>query len=93
MDERSAYGSLGREVGDGDEVTTVSVDECLVPRPSILVADLEDVSESRTTILLREIFDSGSREVVGIELAAQLLLSGGNGNLNLDRRSSRSGLL
>lgn len=78
------YSSLALEVCNRYEFPGMSVDERFEPAILSLVADLEDVREDGTAVLLSEVLEGGSREVLGVEFAVQLLLRSRNGVFNLD---------
>ena len=80
----STYRSFGDEVGDGSKLAGVRVDERLVPSPSRLIADLEDVGQDDRAIVLGQVLKRGLREVVLVESAVELLLSGGDRVLDGD---------
>lgn len=51
------YAGLSREIDDGDEFTSVSIDEGFVPLVFFLVLDLSDIGESGRSIRAGEVFE------------------------------------
>ena len=81
------YGSLGNKVGNGDDITRVSINESLVPSVGLVVANLQDVGELEGAVLLGDVLKGGLGELILDVLARQSGLSGLDSILNSDRGS------
>ncbi len=70
----------------------MGVDERLKPGAGLFVADLQGARKDKRAVVLGEVLELGLREVVGVELAVELLLSNRNGVLDADGRGGRCDL-
>ena len=78
------HGGMSAEVGDGNKLARVGIDEGLVPRALVIIADLDCVGQGGTTIGFGEIFDGRSGEGLLVKLAVEGFLSGGDSSGSLD---------
>lgn len=81
--------SLSNKVGNRDDFARVSVNESLEPSTSLVILDLNDMSQSDRLVLLDQELE-GWRVIV--ELAIELLLSGSNCLFDGNARSRRRNL-
>ena len=71
----------------------MGIDKGLIPRPSVLVADLEDVGKDCATVVLRKVLQCRLREVLRIVFAVERLLRRRNRGLSRYRWGRGSSLL
>ena len=63
-EKEKTYGSLGNKVGNGDDITRVSINESLVPSVGLVVANLQDVGELEGAVLLGDVLKGGLGELI-----------------------------
>jgi len=78
------YRSLADEVGNGNQLSSVSIDECLEPSSSVVVLNLDNMGQDGSAIVLGQVFESSG---VLVESSRECLFGSSDSILKGDGRS------